>query len=385
MLNHRCGNGKLFMYGCSNDGRLGVALNEKSEETNQDDENWKMETKGLQKVVFPDPKLIVAKVECGSSFTLVLSSTGLLFSWGFGKSGSLGLGEKSNCKTPLRIEKTFSNANCENIVDISCGSSHSLAIDNAGNIYSWGNGQGGRLGHNQEVGENLPRIIEELQGRFIKVIEAGDASSACITHDSIVFMWGSGLNGRLGNGSLNNCLVPEISMELKKKQVKQIIKGTNSTFSILESGKVFGWGSSKNGKLGLQLPQGKNYELPREIVSLEGKEIYQIASGPFHTLCLTMQGELHVMGNSKDGKLGILVDEGSVHDVELPEPVYNSMFNHEDKSDKMEITFFQHKTVKTITKQYALFDDYDEFARLRPLVKKDIPYEVIQIKCGQNF
>jgi len=30
-------------------------------------------------------------------------------------------------------------------------------------------------------------------------------------------MWGSGLNGRLGNGTLSNVLVPEISMELKKK------------------------------------------------------------------------------------------------------------------------------------------------------------------------
>jgi len=84
--------------------------------------------------------LIVAKVECGSSFTLVLSESGLLFSWGFGKSGSLGLGEKSYCPTPQQIQKTYTNEDCKNIVDISCGSSHSLAIDNAGNIYSWGNG-----------------------------------------------------------------------------------------------------------------------------------------------------------------------------------------------------------------------------------------------------
>jgi len=51
-------------------------------------------------VIFPDTNLIIKKVECGSSFTLVLSESGLLFSWGFGKSGSLGLGEKSYCPTP---------------------------------------------------------------------------------------------------------------------------------------------------------------------------------------------------------------------------------------------------------------------------------------------
>jgi len=180
-------------------------------------------------------------------------------------------------------------------------------------------------------------------------------------------------------------LSPEISMELKKKQVKQIIKGTNATFCILESNKVFGWGSSKNGKLGLQLPQGKNYELPREIVSLEGKDVFQIASGPFHTLVLTMQGRIEVMGNAKDGKLGILMDPGSVNDVELPEPVHDMLLNNNTLEGSTQITFFQHKIVKTIMKQYPLFDDYDDFAKLKPVFHKDLPFEINQVKCGQNF
>mmetsp|Transcript_22744 Transcript_22744/g.35027 ORF Transcript_22744/g.35027 Transcript_22744/m.35027 type:complete len:98 (-) Transcript_22744:5364-5657(-) len=97
------------------------------------------------------------------------------------------------------------------MIDISCGSSHSLSIDKSGVIYSWGNGQGGRLGHNQEVGENSPRQIDELADKFVKQIEAGDASSCCITSDTIVYLWGSGLNGRLGNGTSSNVLIPSFS------------------------------------------------------------------------------------------------------------------------------------------------------------------------------
>ena len=83
--------------------------------------------------------------------------------------------------------------------------------------------------------------------------------------------------------------------------------GTNSTFAILESKKVLAWGSSKNGKLGFELPQGKNYELPREVISFsfDKHEVFQIAAGPFHTICLTNKGKILTMGNSKDGKLGI--------------------------------------------------------------------------------
>jgi len=28
-------------------------------------------------------------------------------------------------------------------------------------------------------------------------------------------------------------------------------------------------------------------------------------------------------------------------------------------------------------KHYALFDDYDDFSRLRPIIKKDLPFEII--------
>jgi len=208
------------------------------------------------------------------------------------------------------------------MTDISSGSSHSLAVDVDGRIYSWGNGQGGRLGHNQEVGENAPRQIEELSGEFVKFIAAGDASSACITHDAKVYMWGSGLNGRLGNGESSNDPMPKLSQELKDKQVASVAMGTNTTFAILENKRcVYGFGSSKSGKLGFELANGKNYELPKEIISLKDKTIFQIAAGPFHTVLLTATGKLLTMGNSKDGKLGYNVQGGAVVDVELPTPI----------------------------------------------------------------
>jgi NIMA (never in mitosis gene a)-related kinase len=38
-------------------------------------------------------QISIKKVECGSSFTIALTTEGTIYSWGFGKSGSLGLGE----------------------------------------------------------------------------------------------------------------------------------------------------------------------------------------------------------------------------------------------------------------------------------------------------
>ena len=56
--------------------------------------------KGLTLVDMIDPAIQVVKVECGSSFSVLLTAVGTLYSWGFGKSGSLGLGEDSTSNYP---------------------------------------------------------------------------------------------------------------------------------------------------------------------------------------------------------------------------------------------------------------------------------------------
>lgn len=98
----------------------------------------------------------------------------------------------------------------------------------------------------------------------VQYIETGDATSACITIDNSVYMWGSTLNGRLGNGDNGqNVDVPAVSEELKNLQITAIVMGSTSTFGIRENKQVFAWGSSKNGKLGFEMAAGKNYDLPK--------------------------------------------------------------------------------------------------------------------------
>ena len=61
-------------------------------------------------------------------------------------------------------------------------------------------------------------------------------------------------------------------------------------------------------------------------------------------------------------------------DVELPERLRS-----------VKVTFFRHKMAKTELKKYPLFNDYDEFGKLVPVITKNIPYEIISVNCGENF
>ena len=152
-----------------------------------------------------------------------------------------------------------------------------------------------------------------------------------------------------------------------------MVKGTSTSFAILENRQVMGWGSSKNGKLGFPLANGKNYDLPKEIIALSDYEVYQIAAGPFHTLILTIDGLLLSMGNSKDGKLGYEIQGSSVIDIEQPIKLKDVPL------------FFCYQTAKTVMKQYPLFNLYNDYGRIKPVYNKGKAYEINQVRCGENF
>lgn len=81
-------------------------------------------------------------------------------------------------------------------------------------MFSWGNGQGGRLGHGDETGESFPKEIVDLRDKKVIIIEAGEADSACITAKNELYMWGIGLHGRLGTGKSVNILSPKVVEDL---------------------------------------------------------------------------------------------------------------------------------------------------------------------------
>lgn len=55
-----------------------------------------------------------------------------------------------------------------------------------------------------------PRVIESLRGVEVVDIAAGGAHSACITASGELFTWGKGRYGRLGHGDSEDQLKPKL-------------------------------------------------------------------------------------------------------------------------------------------------------------------------------
>lgn len=81
----------------------------------------------------------IRKIKCGSWHVLALNECGDIYCWGWNKYGQLGIGNCSVLEFPTLLNLSDDLTNF--VIDISCGSKHSAALLNNGNIYLWGNNE----------------------------------------------------------------------------------------------------------------------------------------------------------------------------------------------------------------------------------------------------
>ena len=103
---------------------------------------------GCDKVIHTLPKvcsfnIVVSDVSCGEEHTVfVQGDGGYVYAMGSNSEGRLGTGdaEMRYCNVPTLVE------NLSNIKKVSCGTSHTLALSNDGEVYAWGQAFYGALG-----------------------------------------------------------------------------------------------------------------------------------------------------------------------------------------------------------------------------------------------
>ena len=85
------------------------------------------------------------------------------------------------------------------VTSIACGARHTLALTSTREIFTWGSGCSGQLGHGSRHDEMLPRPVQTFQSRGLKAqaIAAGAFHSCAVigvskAKSSQLFSWGEG-------------------------------------------------------------------------------------------------------------------------------------------------------------------------------------------------
>lgn len=167
--------GEVFTWGCGRDGCLGIKVEDKLVPT-------------CLSGKFGGP---VAFVAAGRSHSVAVEMNGTrMWSWGNGNRGKLGLGDTAKRFTPTLLDsRCFGSAG---IVSATCGDDHTLAVTEDGDLWSWGAGIGGRLGHGHDADVAFPRRVEFFcPDSKVVLASAGSLHSVALTADGSLYSFGS--------------------------------------------------------------------------------------------------------------------------------------------------------------------------------------------------
>lgn len=175
---------------------------------------------------------------------LALGEDGAVWAWGRNNRGQLGLGSANPVKTkPQKVLGIPTR-----VLRIAAGENHSLALDEYGKVWAWGEGSSGQLGTGLLSASATPKQVGVLGN--IVAIAAGGAFSLALDHQGRVWAWGANAYGQLGTGGVANSSTPKlVSATAGCSYIEAIAAG--GEFAIgLSGGQVCTWGRNNRGQLG---------------------------------------------------------------------------------------------------------------------------------------
>jgi len=257
----------------------------------------------------------VVSVASSDSHCLALGAEGEVYSWGAGFYGALGHGDEGVRAVPSRI-KSLSY-----IEHIAAGpNSTSSAVDEKGRLFTWGrvrfvdevvedgvptefegpSGLGYELDADTEY-QATPKWVDALSQDRVVGVALGHGFTLAVTDAGAVFSLGFSLEGGLGHGSLESEVLPRRieALTQTRRRFIAVAAGKYHALALTEEGELYGWGYEEaNG-------HGREEHTPQRVAALIGQRIKLVYARDFVSCVVTEKGELFTWGDSStEDKLG---------------------------------------------------------------------------------
>lgn len=233
--------------------------------------------------------VVITQVACGGYHSLALSAAGPVYAWGRNTFGQLGIGSTAQLAAPASIDELTDKG----IVQVRAGRSFSVALDERGQVYSWGLGVHGQLGHGNNNNLVLPTVIASLAASSFALLQCGNRHCCALRDDGDVFLWGQGPKEQI--------LIHTPSVIVGGARVKDIRRlecGGLHTLGLTAAGEVCTWGDGTYGQLGLSAHPNKTASAvePRMVPALQGQKVAFIAAGFYYSFAATEAGDVFAWG-----------------------------------------------------------------------------------------
>lgn len=255
----------------------------------------------------PQTSLTVQSIAAGTYHMLALMSDGTVMSWGRNTAGQLGVGATGNRDYASAV-KDGNGQLLSDVTAVSAGSQHSLALKRDGTVYSWGNNSSGQLGRSGTT--NVAVKLDGFNNKKIIQISTSDSHSLVLDEDGGAWAWGSNIYGQIGIGTqTSKVTIPTqtlASASIQLYGIKAVASGQFHSLALTENGEVLAWGMNTNGQLGNGTQADKSY--PVSVIDGDGSGnltgVKMISAKGYNSLALKTNGTLWAWGDNYSGQLG---------------------------------------------------------------------------------
>lgn len=225
----------------------------------------------------------ILQVFCGQDHTMFLTSSGEVYSCGWGADGQTGLGHYDNQGIPAKVRGDIEG---EKVVQLSGAADCVLAVTEKGDVFGWGNSEYGQLNSvtdQQQV--NIPRHICMKNIGKVRQVASGGTMCAVLSEQGNVHVWGYGI---LGQGPAvthlkEPTLLPQPLFGLNEfnidVEVTQITCGLSHFAAVTNKGFLYMWGRNRSNCLGLGRPDDQYFPYKISVPA----EVKKVSCGVDHT------------------------------------------------------------------------------------------------------
>jgi hypothetical protein len=233
----------------------------------------------------------IVSISAGVEHVVAVKSDGTVWAWGRNQKGQLGDGTRLDRLKPVKLE------GLSEVVDVSAGWYHTAVLKSDGTVWAWGRNYYGQLGNGENTDSLEPIQVKDISG--VVSIAAGWYHTLALRSDGTVWAWGWNRKGQLGNDSAKNSYSPTRVVALSN--VDKIAAGMYHSLAVKRDGKVWAWGWNEYGQLGT----GNTVDSLLPVYLKDLSNIIDIAGGMHYTVALRSDGSVLTWGRNEHGQLGI--------------------------------------------------------------------------------